>query len=124
MISVICAGKFLCFAVSVICCVGQSQSYVWMVSVWVVSVNCCCTKPDLCKLLCCTQRVVGGGGGKRVVDGGGGGGGKKLSAAAAVAAAVAVAVEGGCGCYLLYKIYYFIVMDILFYCDVYIILLC
>ena len=36
MISVICAGKFLCFAVSVICCVAQNQRYVW-----VVSVNCC-----------------------------------------------------------------------------------
>ena len=40
------------------------------------------------------------------------------------AAVVAVAVEGGCDCYLLYRIYYFIVVDILFYCDVYIILLC
>ena len=43
---------------------------------------------------------------------------------AAVATAVTVAVEGGCDCCLLYRIYYFIVMDILFYCDVYIILLC
>ena len=47
---------------------------------------------------------------------------KELSAAAATA--VAVAVEGGCDCYLLYRIYYFIIVDILFYCDVYIILLC
>ena len=49
-----------------------------------------------------------------------------VSAAMAVAVAVAVivAVEGGCDCCLLYRIYYFIVMDILFYCDVYIILLC
>ena len=38
--------------------------------------------------------------------------------------AMVVAVEGGCDCYLLYRIYYFIIVDILFYCDVYIILLC
>ena len=38
-------------------------------------------------------------------------------------AAIAVAVAGGCGCCLLYKIYYFIVVDILFYCNGYIILL-
>ena len=31
-------------------------------------------------------------------------------------AAMVVAVEGGCDCYLLYRIYYFIVMFILFYC--------
>ena len=43
---------------------------------------------------------------------------------AATAMAVVVAVEGGCDCCLLYRIYYFIVMDILFYCNVYIILLC
>ena len=48
---------------------------------------------------------------------------EKKSSVAAAAAAVAVAVEGGCGCYLLYKIYYFIVVDILFYCNGYIILL-
>ena len=41
----------------------------------------------------------------------------------AVAAVMAVAVEGGCDCCLLYRIYYFIVVDILFYCDGYIILL-
>ena len=29
-----------------------------------------------------------------------------------------------CGCFLSSRIYYFIVGDILFYCDVYIILLC
>ena len=44
--------------------------------------------------------------------------------AVAVMVAVMVAVEGGCDCCLLYRIYYFIVMDILFYCNVYIILLC
>ena len=38
-------------------------------------------------------------------------------AAAAVAVAVAVAVEGGCDCCLLYRIYYFIVVAILFYCN-------
>ena len=43
---------------------------------------------------------------------------------AVAATAVAVAVEGGCDCCLLYRIYYFIVVDILFYCNVYIILLC
>ena len=36
--------------------------------------------------------------------------------------------RGGCswcyGCFLGSRIYYFIVVDILFYCDVYIILLC
>ena len=36
VVSIICAGKFLCFVVSVICCVVQNQSYVW-----VVTVNCC-----------------------------------------------------------------------------------
>ena len=45
-------------------------------------------------------------------------------AVAAAAAAVRVAVAGGCDCCLLYRIYYFIVIDILFYCDIYIILLC
>ena len=44
---------------------------------------------------------------------------KKSSAVAAAA----MAVEGGCDCYLLYRIYYFIVVDILFYCNRYIILL-
>ena len=29
-----------------------------------------------------------------------------------------------CGCFLGSEIYYFIVVDILFYCDIYIILLC
>ena len=45
---------------------------------------------------------------------------KELSS---VAVAVTVAVEGGCDCCLLYRIYYFIVVDILFYCNGYIILL-
>ena len=40
------------------------------------------------------------------------------------AVAVAVAVTSGCDCCLLWWIYYFIVVNILFYCDVYIILLC
>ena len=43
--------------------------------------------------------------------------------AAAVVVAMAVAVECGCDCCLLYRIY-FIVVDILFYCNGYIILLC
>ena len=43
---------------------------------------------------------------------------ESLMAVATVAAmAVAVAVEGGCDCCLLYRIYYFIVVDILFYCN-------
>ena len=46
----------------------------------------------------------------------------KESVAVAVAA-TAVAVEGGCGCCLLYRVYYFIVVNILFYCNGYIILL-
>ena len=53
------------------------------------------------------------------------------AAAAAAAAAVADGRSGcGCGCgwccenFLGSWIYYFIVEDILFYCDVYIILLC
>ena len=42
---------------------------------------------------------------------------ESLVAAGAVAvAATAVAVEGGYDCCLLYMIYYFIVVDILFYC--------
>ena len=47
-----------------------------------------------------------------------------VTVAEAATAAVTMAVEVGCDCCLLYRIYYFIVMDILFYCDVYIILLC
>ena len=43
--------------------------------------------------------------------------------AAAAVAVVTVAVEGGCDCYLLYRIYYFIIVNILFYCNGYIILL-
>ena len=35
---------------------------------------------------------------------------------AATVATVTLAVVGGCDCCLLYRIYYFIVMDILFYC--------
>ena len=46
-----------------------------------------------------------------------------VAVAVAAAAAVTVAVEGGCDCCLLYRIYYFIVVDILFYCNGYIILL-
>ena len=46
-----------------------------------------------------------------------------VEVAAAEATAVAVAVEGGCDCCLLYRIYYFIIVDILFYCNGYIILL-
>ena len=46
-----------------------------------------------------------------------------VAVAVAMAATTAVAVEGGCGCCLLYRIYYFIVVDILFYCNGYIILL-
>ena len=46
------------------------------------------------------------------------------AAAAAAVVAVTVAVEGGCDFCLLYRIYYFIVADILFYCNGYIILLC
>ena len=38
--------------------------------------------------------------------------------------AAAVVVADGCDGYLLQWIYYFIIIDILFYCDVYIILLC
>ena len=45
-------------------------------------------------------------------------------AVVAAAVAVTVAVEGGCDFCLLYRIYYFIVVDILFYCNGYIILLC
>ena len=49
-----------------------------------------------------------------------------VAAAAVVAAvgAVTVAVEGGCDFCLLYRIYYIIVVNILFYCNGYIILLC
>ena len=36
----------------------------------------------------------------------------------------ALAIVGDCDYYLLQLIYYFIVVDILFYCDIYIILLC
>ena len=39
------------------------------------------------------------------------------AAAAAAAVAVAVAVASGCDCCLLYRIYYFIVVDILFFCN-------
>ena len=46
------------------------------------------------------------------------------AAATAAVVAVTVAVEGGCDFCLLYRIYYFIVADILFYCNGYIILLC
>ena len=45
-------------------------------------------------------------------------------AAAAATVAVAVAVTSCFDCCLLWWIYYFIVVNILFYCDVYIILLC
>ena len=48
---------------------------------------------------------------------------EKESVAAAAATVVAMAVEGGCDYCLLYRIYYFIVVDILFYCNGYIILL-
>ena len=44
-----------------------------------------------------------------------------------VVMAVVVAVangRSGCGCFLGSGIYYFIVGDVLFYCDVYIIFLC
>ena len=37
--------------------------------------------------------------------------------AVAAATIVAMAVEGSCDCCLLYRIYYFIVVDILFYCN-------
>ena len=47
--------------------------------------------------------------------------GVKVSSVAV--AATAVAVKGGCGCCLLYRVYYFIVVNILFYCNGYIILL-
>ena len=53
MISVICAGKFLCFVVSVICCVAQSQSYVW-----VVSVNCCVAQNLISVNYCVAQNHI------------------------------------------------------------------
>ena len=46
-----------------------------------------------------------------------------VEAAVEKESSVAVAVEGGCDYCLLYRIYYFIVVDILFYCNRYIILL-
>ena len=46
-----------------------------------------------------------------------------LAVAMATATTVTVAVASGCDCCLLYRIYYFIVVDILFYCNGYIILL-
>ena len=52
VVSVICAGKFICFVVTVICYVAQNQSYVW-----VVSVSCCIAQNHMnvlghCNLLC------------------------------------------------------------------------
>ena len=57
------------------------------------------------------------------MNGGGGGGGGVV-----VVVVVVADGRGGCGwccgCFLGSGIYYFIVGDILFYCDIYIILLC
>ena len=62
-----------------------------------------------------------------LMNGGGGGGGGVVVVVVGVIVAVAdgrVGCGWCCECFLGNGLYYFIVWDILFYCDVYIILLC